>query len=521
MRSAKKNANWITSAAAILIVLTLAGCGIFKDLAKDPAEKDTGGKADPTVSVSDATYVTPPEQTESETEKPATDEATAEETIPEETKPVETESKVTEPEETEPEVTEPETESETEPETEPVHQHEFRLVSKTEPTCTAEGYSVYRCDCGEEYKDDVTGALGHLFGDWTVTVPASCEKNGEQAHVCSRCGNKETQTVVSAGHTWDEGHVEFNPKNCSNEKVTSCTSCGKQARIVLDTAHVLAEYRSMYVHYFYCENCDLSFIDYYYQFGDLYVDGEPPAALSTDTIHLKNPIQTVKGDWSDRWKEFEHAVLNFSGSYRSSGGYPIYGLSKEEEETEEDFYRDYEQFRIAFANLYGWMPSTVVFEDNYFEMFMSCNKAEMFNAFQNGISGMSNAQRDQLTATLIRELLYEAGIYEGMPLYNGIGAIYDLIASRVQYDWYLGFHSAFYGLVGGSCVCDGYAEIIQRCCDEIGIPCQTIIGTYNGEGHAWNKVTFSDGTERFIDATMNTVDYRVLFPVDAISAYRY
>jgi len=68
------------------------------------------------------------------------------------------------------------------------------------PTCTDRGYTTYACDkCGGSYRDNYTDALGHSFGAWTITTPATATANGSQERICSRCGIKETQVIPARG----------------------------------------------------------------------------------------------------------------------------------------------------------------------------------------------------------------------------------------------------------------------------------------------------------------------------------
>ena len=55
----------------------------------------------------------------------------------------------------------------------PATGHSYTSVV-TEPTCTAQGYTTYTCTCGDSYVDSYTNALGHSFGEWTVTTAPTC-----------------------------------------------------------------------------------------------------------------------------------------------------------------------------------------------------------------------------------------------------------------------------------------------------------------------------------------------------------
>ena len=71
----------------------------------------------------------------------------------------------------------------------------------TAPTCTEKGYTTHTCShCGDSYVDTYVDALGHSFGEWTVTTPATCTEAGEETRTCSVCGETETRVIAATGH---------------------------------------------------------------------------------------------------------------------------------------------------------------------------------------------------------------------------------------------------------------------------------------------------------------------------------
>ena len=82
------------------------------------------------------------------------------------------------------------------------HTHSY-IETVIEPTCTEKGYTLHKCECGDEYKDNETEALGHLFGEWKVTTPATEEKDGEETRACTRenCDYTETRKIPALNHT--------------------------------------------------------------------------------------------------------------------------------------------------------------------------------------------------------------------------------------------------------------------------------------------------------------------------------
>ena len=73
--------------------------------------------------------------------------------------------------------------------------HVFR-VTVAEPTCTEGGYTLHACTkCRYGYTDNETAPLGHSWGDWVLTTPPTEESAGEETRVCGTCGETETRPV--------------------------------------------------------------------------------------------------------------------------------------------------------------------------------------------------------------------------------------------------------------------------------------------------------------------------------------
>lgn len=94
-----------------------------------------------------------------------------------------------------------------------------------EPTCTAQGYTVYNCEkCGDTYNDNYVEANGHTYSD--VVVDPTCTHKGYVAHYCTVCGNEYADSYVEAiGHNYVKD--EKNP-TCTETGMTTyvCANCG-------------------------------------------------------------------------------------------------------------------------------------------------------------------------------------------------------------------------------------------------------------------------------------------------------
>ena len=95
----------------------------------------------------------------------------------------------------------------------------------TAPTCTADGFTTYACaDCPANSTVDFTVALGHEFGEWDITKPASCAATGIREKSCTRegCTEKEIETIAVLAHSFGAWDITL---------AATCTTVGSQERV--------------------------------------------------------------------------------------------------------------------------------------------------------------------------------------------------------------------------------------------------------------------------------------------------
>lgn len=88
--------------------------------------------------------------------------------------------------------------------------------TETLPTCTEDGEKFGECSrCGMKETKKIP-ALGHAWGDWTVTTPATCTNEGVETRICKRDpSHVETRTIPATGHNWvDNGNGTHTCTNC-------------------------------------------------------------------------------------------------------------------------------------------------------------------------------------------------------------------------------------------------------------------------------------------------------------------
>ena len=110
----------------------------------------------------------------------------------------------------------------------PDHAHDYK-ETVVEPTCTEKGYTLHKCECGDEYKDNETEALGHLFGEWETITPATEDSEGLEQRTCARenCDFKEERKIPVLSHTHNYITTTIEP-TCTERGYTkyTCEKCG-------------------------------------------------------------------------------------------------------------------------------------------------------------------------------------------------------------------------------------------------------------------------------------------------------
>ena len=116
------------------------------------------------------------------------------------------------------------------------HKHSWKKEKTVAPTCTEQGYTVYKCaynlfgvGCTATKKDDFVPALDHNMSDWIV-VEATCTTAGEKYQVCQRsgCNYKVVEEGYAEAHP-ALGH-DFEGAEWIIEPAT-CTTPGKRYQV--------------------------------------------------------------------------------------------------------------------------------------------------------------------------------------------------------------------------------------------------------------------------------------------------
>ena len=143
----------------------------------------------------------------------------------------------------------------------------------------------------------------------------------------------------------------------------------------------------------------------------------------------------------------------------------------------------------------------------YSEDYLHCSILS-YDASASGVDGNMNAI---VNATYVDTALQEAYVTSKVPILLNqiittnmtdgqmVKTVYNWLITHVTYDNTLQKHSAYDALMGSS-VCQGYALLMYKMLIELGVPTHIVVGTLEGEGHAWNECQIG-GIWYFFDAT--------------------
>ena len=107
--------------------------------------------------------------------------------------------------------------------------HDYQDVV-TAPTCTERGYTTHTCSrCDDHYVDTYVDALGHQFGEWTVTTAPTCTGKGVETRVCEHDETHvETRDVDALGHNFGDWVVTKEAEvGVKGEETRTCSLCGE------------------------------------------------------------------------------------------------------------------------------------------------------------------------------------------------------------------------------------------------------------------------------------------------------
>lgn len=108
------------------------------------------------------------------------------------------------------------------------HTHNY-TETIIEPTCTSDGYTIKKCECGDEKRVDTVSALGHDYAtQFTIDKTATCASVGEKSRHCTRCDAKIDVTIMEElGHDYATYYTVDQRATCDTDGSESkhCSRC--------------------------------------------------------------------------------------------------------------------------------------------------------------------------------------------------------------------------------------------------------------------------------------------------------
>lgn len=96
------------------------------------------------------------------------------------------------------------------------HQHSYKEFQSFPATCTEDGYTLYKCSCGDVETRDMVNALGHSYGVGKMVTACVGKDVCYTEYACSRCDHVDKRDITDGtGHKFDI--EEEIPASCEHD----------------------------------------------------------------------------------------------------------------------------------------------------------------------------------------------------------------------------------------------------------------------------------------------------------------
>ena len=135
--------------------------------------------------------------------------------------------------------------------------HTFDVKTANEDTlatpadCVNPAKYFYSCKCGA-HTDDITlvfesgTPIGHKFGDWKESKPATCTTGGKEKHICSVCQFEAERDTSPLGHDWNADYTIDVKPTCTQpgSKSIHCSRCDatKDEKEIAPSGHTFGKW---------------------------------------------------------------------------------------------------------------------------------------------------------------------------------------------------------------------------------------------------------------------------------------
>ena len=401
------------------------------------------------------------------------------------------------------------------------HVHSYK-ETVIEPTCEEEGYTLFKCDCGEEYTGKKTEALGHLI-EIDPAVSKTCTTDGltEGSH-CKRCGKVlKAREVVKASHEWDYNTTE--EPTCTSPGVASgmiCKVCGETttgAEVVPALGHDYQETieKTSYGHSHVKHECS--------RCHDIYVDtlvvdykkNHDYQELSTNSVY-----ESHRSVYLSMYESFYNSCMDFYNSetdYDASSGKDYVmtiGSSHYVVVASYEYNKDAITNNEAYAIMNSFITNNPQFYFLDSHMFISSNAFKTKAMLTLSDDYFTKDARDKCMEN-IRKMEQEVyDIYMLIPSMSDLEKaklIHDYIIGKIDYqydslnrpsgeDWAHNIMGVADNDDSTGGVCECYAKTYLYLSHLLGVNSIMVVGIGDGGGHGWNY-TQIDGKWYGVDVT--------------------
>ncbi len=254
--------------------------------------------------------------------------------------------------------------------------------------------------------------------------------------------------------------------------------------------------------------------DLYDLYSDFFAGIEEILPEVTTVTEVKNEYYYVRepqfsvcyNKLNNNQKEFYNRI--YSISREMPEGYVV--LGEYYEKVFVDVRIAYHAFLSDNAEVF-WMPSTYILatvkqnEKRQLAIAFALYDSKNQNKYNVSKEQRNKYQKkfDKIINNIINQAKNLKGEYAKELFFN------DYLCANVTYTEKGKFvDSAFGAIALKSALCEGYSRAFKLLCNKVGIECDLVVGTSDGEGHMWNRVNIGK-KHSYVDVTWNdNVEYK-------------
>lgn len=363
------------------------------------------------------------------------------------------------------------------------HKHQYYLKDTIELNCETGGYDIYSCfSCGDVYTSNHGSPGNHVYGDWTIMVAPTCTQPGRERRSCIHCEVTEYRNVEASGHDYISATVQ--PTCTQRGYTTYVCDCGESytADHTETIPHVYSSWKTIKdpttsatgIRSRVCKNC-------------CKVDKEIIPKKTPIDLTTIQPTNLFKG-LPEKTQPIVEAILSAiqedfeQGAESSVKQIDVYG-------THNLSYNDYVEMVSYFCMYFG----------AYYEpwQMISLYTGE-YEKVEIDVEIARELEKDR--RAMMHEIEKIVSDFEDASDEALVQQTCAYIVNRFSYKAKQGDATEAIATNEGNC--NAYSILFRMMLHRLGIETDICIGyTSSGAYHAWNRVTFSDGQQKYYDLT--------------------